>query len=120
MNFRSLIEVSFTGLYYFLKDKNFRKFLYLLFFYGNKKKRYVEKQVKVNGLVLRIPDALSFVWQYYEIYYKQFYSFTTKTKSPRIIDCGANVGLSCLYYLKDNLVIPKDWFLTILPKLSTT
>jgi FkbM family methyltransferase len=99
MNLRSLIEVSFTGLYYFLTDKHFRKFLYLLFFYGNKKKRYVEKQLAVNGLKLRVPDALSFVWQYYEIYYKRFYSFKSKNISPRIIDCGANIGLSCLYYL---------------------
>lgn len=99
MNIRSVIELSFKGLYYFFTNKNFRTFLYLLIRYGNKNKRFLEKNIRVNNLKLTIPDALSFVWQYYEIFYKEYYDFNSDKNSPRIIDCGANVGISCLYYL---------------------
>lgn len=74
----------------------------LLFRFGNASKRYQEKKVNINGLKLRIPDGLSFAWQYYEIFYKEYYRFTSSTDTPRILDCGANVGLSCLYYLKQH------------------
>lgn len=61
----------------------------------------MKTKVKASGFKLEMPDALSFVWQYYEIFYKGFYNFKTQSPSPRIIDCGANIGLSCLYYLKE-------------------
>ena len=33
-----------------------------------------------------------------EVFMSDFYKFQTKTKNPVIIDCGANIGLSVLYF----------------------
>ena len=43
-------------------------------------------------------DAASFVYMYREIFESQIYKFKSDTDSPTIIDCGANVGLSILYF----------------------
>jgi FkbM family methyltransferase len=37
---------------------------------------------------------------YKEIFERQIYKFSTKSKTPYIIDCGANIGLSILYFKK--------------------
>ena len=85
MNIKIIIQVCFKGLYQFFTNKHFRRFLQLLFRFGNVNQRYQEKKVTVNSLTLTIPDGLSFAWQYYEIFYKQYYRFTTSKDAPRII-----------------------------------
>jgi FkbM family methyltransferase len=37
--------------------------------------------------------------QYEEIYIKRHYAFAVKSKSPVIIDCGGNIGLSAIWFL---------------------
>ena len=49
---------------------------------------------------LDIVDAASFVYMYREIFERQIYKFKADTDSPTIIDCGANVGVSTLYFKK--------------------
>jgi FkbM family methyltransferase len=44
------------------------------------------------------PDTLSFIWQYKEIFADESYKFAPKTKDILIYDCGANIGVSCLYF----------------------
>jgi uncharacterized protein YfeS len=39
-----------------------------------------------------VPDALSFIWQFKEIFVEEYYRFEAKSESPVIYDCGANVG----------------------------
>lgn len=68
-----------------------------MFFYGDRK-RYKSLTIKISGMKLNVPDALSFIWQYKEIYVDQSYKFDTNKTEPIIIDCGANIGLSTLYY----------------------
>lgn len=89
--------------YSFFTNKHYRKFVSLLLRFGDAP-RYKPTVIKVNNLKLRVPDALSFVAQFKEIYTDSSYYFETETKEPVIIDCGSNVGLSCIYF---NRLFPK-------------
>lgn len=43
-------------------------------------------------------DSSSFVFTYNEIFKKEIYRFNSESQSPHIIDCGANIGLSIIYF----------------------
>ncbi len=43
-------------------------------------------------------DARSFVNQYKRFFIRKTYGFNSRTESPRIIDCGANIGVSVLWW----------------------
>lgn len=96
-------KLLFKEIYHFLKQKNGREFLKLAFWYGNKK-RYTPQKVKALHYRLEVPDVLSWFWQFEEIFFQEFYKFSTKQQNKsrkiNIIDCGANVGMSCLYFKK--------------------
>jgi FkbM family methyltransferase len=94
---RLFLEVSFKNFIYFLTNKSYRTFYLLLIRLGSKK-RYALSSVNVNNLSLQVPDALSFIWQYKEIFVDESYKFECKSEKPVIIDCGANIGLSGLYF----------------------
>ena len=47
---------------------------------------------------MTVADAKSFVWQYYEIYFKSYYKFKAKNDFPVIVDCGSNIGLSLVNF----------------------
>lgn len=46
-----------------------------------------------------IPDPLSFYWSYKEIIEDRIYDFPHANDAPRILDLGANCGLSALFFL---------------------
>jgi FkbM family methyltransferase len=50
------------------------------------------------GEQFEIPDALCFSCMYEDIFENEVYRFTCSKDSPRIIDCGANIGLSVCYF----------------------
>jgi FkbM family methyltransferase len=60
--------------------------------------RYQTTEAKLQNQVIRLADAASFVFMYEEIFQHQIYRFTTDRPIPRIIDGGANIGLSILYF----------------------
>ena len=97
---RMFLEHGFKGLYYFLKDKNYRSFLFLLLRYGGTQ-RFKSTKVSVGGFTLVLPDVPSFIWQFYEIFYKKSYLFRPNNPTPVIYDCGANVGTSCLFFNRE-------------------
>ncbi len=68
-----------------IKISNLRRF----------KKIYTKKLLGGN---FEIIDNKSFLGQYNEIFKKEAYAFNHTTESPIIIDCGANIGLSVLYF----------------------
>jgi FkbM family methyltransferase len=62
--------------------------------------RYQPGTTKIFGFEFTFVDSASFIGQYIDIFKKQSYQFNTANEQPLIIDCGANVGVSILYYTK--------------------
>lgn len=52
------------------------------------------------GANLKFLDAYSFVTCYNEIFINKNYLFHTTSLNPLILDCGANIGLSIIYFKK--------------------
>ena len=50
------------------------------------------------GPALRAVDGPSFVSSYNEIFKRGLYRFDARRLAPNIVDCGANVGLSVIYF----------------------
>ena len=81
----------------FVTNSNERIFFKLSIRYGNYE-RYKPVDIKFLRFKFSVPDALSFVWQFKEIFAEEYYRFETKSQTPVIYDCGANVGTSCAYF----------------------
>jgi FkbM family methyltransferase len=62
--------------------------------------RYQAGITKIFGFDFIFVDSASFVGQYEEIYWKQIYNFKSENIRPYILDCGANVGVSIMYFKK--------------------
>jgi len=60
--------------------------------------RYNEAETKLFGKTFALADAPSFFSMYDEIIKKEAYTFKTNAKNPYIIDCGANIGLSVIFF----------------------
>lgn len=60
--------------------------------------RYVETTTNLPGFAWRIPDGPSFLASWEEIFDRGIYDFNAGSGPVRILDCGANVGVSCLYF----------------------
>jgi FkbM family methyltransferase len=61
--------------------------------------RFVPGQVDLKGLRWAYPDAVSFAYAYEQIFQTKIYKFRCDHE-PVIIDCGANVGISSVYWAK--------------------
>jgi FkbM family methyltransferase len=60
--------------------------------------RYEATTTRFQGNLIHIVDALTYLVGVDEIFNKRVYEFRAKTSEPIIIDCGANIGLSVLYF----------------------
>lgn len=60
--------------------------------------RFSPKRLSCLDYDLGIVDGKSFVYQFKDIFVDQVYRFHAGTDAPIIVDCGANMGLSCLYF----------------------
>lgn len=83
--------------YHFLINKNYREYCRLLSKYS-KDKRYQSKRVQFLDYQIRVVDSVSFIYQFKEIFLDESYKFNFENGNPIIYDCGANIGLSCLYF----------------------
>jgi len=92
-------KVIFKEIYHLLNNKNQREFLKLVFNYGDKP-RYRMERISFSGYFLDVPDCLSFIWQFKEIFADENYKFISDNPAPVIYDCGSNIGMSCLYFKK--------------------
>ncbi len=90
-------QAFFKGLYFFLTDKHFRKFAWLVLRYG-RSRRYERRTVRLAGRRIQVADVKSYVWQFYEIFFKGYYDFHTSAERPVILDCGANIGISAIHF----------------------
>lgn len=84
-----------------LKRKWFSlSFYYLLYFIflATIKKRNQPGKIRFGQIKIKYNDLNAFVGMYNEIYFQQHYKFISKNSRPVIIDCGANIGLSVIYF----------------------
>ena len=61
-------------------------------------RRFRECKTRVHGWDILIPDSASFLSAYKEIFVSRIYQFNFPSSPPRILDLGANIGLSVLYF----------------------
>jgi FkbM family methyltransferase len=78
-----------------LVDKEYRELTRI-----KKIPRYQQFKTSILGRPIKGVDSASFVFTYNEIFKKEIYRFTSQDKSPTILDCGANIGLSIIYFKK--------------------
>jgi FkbM family methyltransferase len=62
------------------------------------KPRYTTMAINLFGKKFEIVDSMSFLWTYNDIFKLEIYKFISKNARPLIIDCGANIGVSILYF----------------------
>ena len=60
--------------------------------------RYTKGTVAMKGVDYYFVDNASFIFTYEEIFRKEIYKFHSSNPKPYIIDAGANIGLSVLYF----------------------
>jgi FkbM family methyltransferase len=60
--------------------------------------RYTEADISFLGKKIKIVDIDSFEFNKKEIFDQQIYKFNSNKEEPYIIDCGANIGLSIIYF----------------------
>jgi FkbM family methyltransferase len=93
----TLFKDTLRPWYHLLKNKNYRTYYGIFSSYGSLP-RYKKTTIRFQGLTFDVPDALSFIYQYREIFVDESYWFKCKTDEPLILDCGANVGLSSYFF----------------------
>ena len=65
-----------------------------------KKPRHTQGTTTLFGQPFEFVDSASFLFIYDELFNKRAYEFRSQSTEPRIIDGGANVGLSLVYFKK--------------------
>ena len=105
------LKYRLKGIHQFITNSNERIFLRLSIRYGNME-RYKPVNIRFLNFNFKVPDALSFIWQFKEIFAEEYYRFETASQIPVIFDCGANVGTSCAFFKK---IYPKSRILAFEP-----
>ena len=62
--------------------------------------RFEPFEITFLNHTLYIHDRSSFLLGYFELFKGDIYNFVAETDSPYIIDCGANMGMSIIYFKK--------------------
>lgn len=60
--------------------------------------RYTPGEIALHGYRLEYVDLLTLCPQWHDIFVSNVLRFEAGTPDPRILDCGANVGLASLYF----------------------
>lgn len=56
------------------------------------------RETKLNDHVIKYMNPLGFLHSYKELIEENIYYFESEEKSPVIVDCGSNLGLSIIYF----------------------
>lgn len=80
-----------------ITDKWYRDYC-LLSFRLNRVPRFTEMAFTAAGFKLEVPDCASFLSGFREIFINRCYAFSNTRTRPRILDLGANVGVSVLFF----------------------
>lgn len=60
--------------------------------------RFTPGKIRMMDYDVRYSDLLTFCPQWEDIFVKRTLAFTSASPAPRILDCGANVGLASLFF----------------------
>lgn len=60
--------------------------------------RFTPGRIRMMDLDVRYSDLLSFCPQWEDIFVHRTLAFTSASAAPRILDCGANVGIASLFF----------------------
>jgi FkbM family methyltransferase len=60
--------------------------------------RYTPFKTDLPGVRITAVDSVSFIHAYTEIFKRGIYRFESGSAAPNIVDCGANIGLSVIYF----------------------
>lgn len=108
----------------FIKIFNFAKYH---LWYSSFQKAMVDSTQKQEGIITLFNNpfhyhyGLAFYDTYKEIFEKKMYEFKTTDLSPTILDCGANMGVSVLYFSKqfpNSKIVAFEPDQTVLPYLE--
>lgn len=89
----------------YITNENEREYVRLFMKWGGYSRYATRENVRFLDYAFTIPDLQTFLGQFQEIFVGDCYKFVPQTPEPTIVDCGANIGLSCLYY---NRMYPKS------------
>jgi hypothetical protein len=64
----------------------------------SKTSRYNSTVIDLFGSKFELVDSESFLYTYVELFENEIYRFNSSNKTPLILDCGANIGLSVIYF----------------------
>ena len=87
-------------IYKMVFHEEYRRYSWLVLRYG-KTPRFTERSICVAEWKLTVPDVASFLSAYLEIFVNEIYAFRADSCNPLILDCGANIGLSVLFFKKN-------------------
>lgn len=94
-----LLKNIMRPFYNYVTDDKERAFNRLYDRYAAKPRYQLHQNIKFLNYECDIPDLLSFIWQFKEIFVDEIYQFESKNNhKPVILDCGANIGIGCLYF----------------------
>jgi len=97
MRWTDLIRSSPGRMISNLADPMYREYLWLLARYG-RKRNVSTMRIPFLTFSVDVNDSLSFIYQFKDIFYRRLYLFPSVIGQPVIIDCGANIGVSCLFF----------------------
>jgi FkbM family methyltransferase len=60
--------------------------------------RHTDDRARLGDFHVRFVTQKSFDFQYREIFRERQYLFETDSSTPFVVDCGANIGMSVLYF----------------------
>jgi FkbM family methyltransferase len=78
-------------------EKAYKEWLRLFDFLKDENLKY-PADVKAMGYLWQVHHGATFLNQFESIFVDQIYQFNCKSQTPVIIDCGANMGTSVLYF----------------------
>lgn len=97
---KNLIINVVKPLYRFVKNKNEREFYRLHDKWGGKTRYKITEGVKFLNYTVNVPDLESFIWQFKDIFLDEIFELKAGKEIPVVYDCGANIGMSCLFFKK--------------------
>jgi len=84
----------------YLTNEMVREHGRLVMKWGGTPRYTTREKVRFLEYSFTVPDLPTFIAQFEEIFLNECYKFKSTTTKPVIIDCGANIGMSCLYFNK--------------------